>query len=253
MTRRFDFLGVQISDINLPKAEAFVKAFPFDRPAYICFPDASVIREAGQDAQLRAILNAALLTMPDGKPSQLAARLQGFKDVRTVSGFHLCKALLQTDLTHYFYGGSEDMLTKIRLNLQANYPKAKILGFKSPPFVEKEAIETNAEIAGDIAAINRTLPDILWIGISSPKQDYLMHHFFQQLDKTIMMGVGGVFLYLADESLKSPEWMKKMGLRWAFRLAKEPARLWPKYLDTFKFLAANIPYFLQLPMKRKQP
>jgi N-acetylglucosaminyldiphosphoundecaprenol N-acetyl-beta-D-mannosaminyltransferase len=65
-----------------------------------------------------------------------------------------------------------------------------------------------------------------------------------------MLGVGGVFLYFADGSLKSPEFIKKMGLRWAYRLLKEPSRLWPKYYGTFKFLLGNSGYFLRSYRKR---
>lgn len=249
---RFDFLGVHISVINPAEAIKKVCSYPFNAPAYICFPDASVVKEANGDPQLLSILNNAWLTMPDGKPSQLVARLRGNKSVSTVSGFHLCKALLQTELTHYFYGGTDELLENLQKNLQKQYPKAKILGYKSPPFVATSAIAGNEQMAADIAAINALKPDIVWIGISSPKQDYLMHHFHQQLDKSLMLGVGGVFLYLADETLKSPEWIKKMGLRWVYRLAKEPKRLWPKYYATICFLVQNSAFFMKLLFSTKQ-
>lgn len=251
MNSRFDFLGIHISVINLEKAEQAIRSYPFTSPAYICFPDASVVAEAHKDPQLTTILNNAYLTMPDGKPSQLAANLQGYKEVSTVSGFHLCKRLLESDLTHYFYGGTDELLEKLKTNLQHTYPNARIAGYKSPPFVGKNDIAASAAIAKDIAGINALKPDLVWIGISSPKQDYLMSNFHHQLDRSLMLGVGGVFLYLADESLKSPEWMKKMGLRWAYRLLKEPKRLWPKYYATFKFLLRNGGFFLKLLFKKK--
>lgn len=250
--RRFNFLGVNISAINLAEAIERIKSYPFTSPAYICFPDASVVKEANTDPLLAQILNAAYLTMPDGKPSQVVAKLQGFKTVSTVSGFHMSKALLQTDLTHYFYGGSEEIIQQLQKNLQTNFPKARILGFKSPPFVKTSAIANDAQIKSDIEAINALKPDLIWIGISSPKQDYLMHHFYQHFDKSLMLGVGGVFLYLADESLKSPEWVKKMGLRWVYRLIKEPKRLWPKYYATIKFLLQNRSFFFKLLVQKKR-
>lgn len=251
MNNRFDFLGIKISVINLEKAEQAIRSYPFSSPTYICFPDASVVAEANKDPQLKAMLNNAWLTMPDGKPSQLAANLQGYKEVSTVSGFYLCKRLLQSDLTHYFYGGTDELLDKLKTNLLHTYPNARIAGYKSPPFVDKKDIAQSAAIAKDIAEINALRPDLVWIGISSPKQDYLMSHYYQRLDKSLLVGVGGVFLYLADESLKSPEWMKKMGLRWAYRLVKEPKRLWPKYYATFKFLLRNSGFFLKLLFKKK--
>lgn len=251
--RKFNFLGVNISVINPADAIRRVSSYPFTSPAYICFPDASVIKEASADPRLAGILNAAYLTMPDGKPSQVVGRLQGHKTVSTVSGFHLCKALLQTELTHYFYGGSEEIIQRLQQNLPSEFPKARILGYTSPPFIKTGEIATDQQIAADIAKINALKPDLVWIGISSPKQDYLMHHFYQRLDKSLMLGVGGVFLYLADESLKSPEWVKKMGLRWVWRLVKEPRRLWPKYYATIKFFCRNSTFFLKLLINKKQP
>lgn len=248
---QFDFLGVRISVINPADAIKKISNYPFTAPAYICFPDASVIKEASADPLLTNILNNAFLTMPDGKPSQVVGRLRGNRSVSTVSGFHLCKALLQTELTHYFYGGTDALLTDLQKNLQQQFPRARVLGFKAPPFIGLSDIPGSTQMVADMAEINALKPDLVWIGISSPKQDYLMHYHHQRLDKSLMLGVGGVFLYLADESLKSPEWVKKIGLRWAYRLAKEPKRLWPKYYATFKFMIQNSPFFFRLLFKIK--
>ncbi|WP_276481350.1 WecB/TagA/CpsF family glycosyltransferase [Paraflavitalea pollutisoli] len=252
MNNRFDFLGVHISIINPSAAVDAISKYDFRSPSYVSFPDASVIKEAHGNPLLTNILNSSFLTMPDGKPSQVVARLKGHKSVSTVSGFHLCKALLQKNtLTHYFYGGDEATLGKLKNNLEREFPNAKILGYKSPPFVAADQIATSPQLKQDISEINALQPDIVWIGISSPKQDYLIHHYHQHFTKSLMMGVGGVFLYLADESLKSPEWVKKMGLRWAYRLSKEPARLWPKYYATFRFLLGNLGFFMKLAIRRK--
>lgn len=250
---RFDFLGVKISVINPAIAAQKIKEYPFTGPAYICFPDASVVKEAYTDPLLRQVLNTSYLTMPDGKPSQIVARLKGHKTVSTVSGFHLCQALLQTDLTHYFYGGSDATIDSMKKKLQQQFPQAKILGYKAPPFVSAAEIGSSEQVKADIENIRALQPNLVWIGISSPKQDYLMHHFHQHLPQSLMLGVGGVFLYFADESLRSPEWVKKMGLRWAYRLIKEPKRLWPKYYATIKFLLQNRSFFFKLLFSKKQP
>lgn len=250
--RRFDFLGVGISIINQPMALQAVKDYDFSAPAYICFPDTSVVKEAYKDPFLIQVLNNSYLTMPDGKPSQLVARLRGYKNVSTVSGFHLCKSLLDSELTHYFYGGSDETIAIMKQKLQDQFPKARILGFKSPPFVSTGEIANSQQIKSDIEEIRSLNPNLVWIGISSPKQDYVMHHFYRLLPHSVMLGVGGVFLYMADESLRSPEWVKKIGMRWAYRLLKEPRRLWPKYYETFRFLFQNKTFFLKLIFRKKQ-
>jgi N-acetylglucosaminyldiphosphoundecaprenol N-acetyl-beta-D-mannosaminyltransferase len=184
--------------------------------------------------------------MPDGKPSQIVGNLKGHKKVKTVSGFHLCNALLTTSLTHYFYGANKEVLMKIKNNLNSSFPNATILGFKEAPFVDENQIKNNLQIKKDIDHINSLKPDLIWIGLSSPKQDYLMHYFYHDFNKSLLLGVGGVFLYLSDEKMKSPEWVKKIGFRWLYRLAKEPARLGPKVFRTLKFLFSNFFYFTSL-------
>ncbi|NJK85295.1 MAG: WecB/TagA/CpsF family glycosyltransferase [Bacteroidales bacterium] len=73
-------------------------------------------------------------------------------------------------------------------------------------------------------------PDIVWIGISSPKQDCMMYHYHTFLQKGFVVGVGAVFDYISGKHKISPEWMKKLSLRWLYRLLQDPGRLWKKYL-----------------------
>lgn len=250
MITRFNCLGVSFSAVNLAQAKDQVLAYSYHSPGYICFPDASVVKDASEDAHLTNILNNSYLTLPDGKPSQLAARLQGHKHVSTVSGYHLCRQLLQTKLTHYFYGSDKEGLLRIKTALEKEFPDARILGYKCPPYIGKQEIANSETIRKDIEEINRLQPDLIWVGISSPKQDYLMYHHHTALNKSLMLGIGGALIYFADDSLKSPEWVKKMGLRWAYRLIKEPKRLGPKYYATFKFLVQNRSFFLKLLFKK---
>ena len=228
---KYNYLSVKVSVINQVMAEETLKADVGRAASYVCFPDSYTILSAAKDAKLNKILSEAWLTMPDGKPLEIYARRKGFQEVRTVSGFWTCKALLEDPKhTHYFYGSSPKVLAHLQENLEAEFPNASVLGYKSPPFVPLETIESDKSIEADMAEIAKLKPDYLWIGISSPKQDYLMARYYQSFDKSILLGVGGVFEYLSGDVSKSPEWMKKMGLRWMYRLLKEPRRLGPKYL-----------------------
>jgi N-acetylglucosaminyldiphosphoundecaprenol N-acetyl-beta-D-mannosaminyltransferase len=251
MNSRFNFLGVNISVTNFRQALLQIGSGDYTLPAYICFPDSFVVSVASKDPELTSILNRAYLTMPDGKPSEIAAHLQGFREVSTVSGYHLCRALLDTGMSHYFYGGDEQILEQLKRNLAKKFPKANILGFRSPPFLQQGEIRSSKVIQNDIDEIRRLKPDLVWVGISSPKQDLLMSHYYTQLDQSLMLGIGGVFLYFADETLISPEWIKKAGLRWLYRLVKEPARLWPKYYGTLTFLVKNCSFFVGAYFQRK--
>lgn len=204
---------------------------------YICLPDMYMVCRAHQDTMLTKILNSSFLTLPDGKPLQLAALLKGIKGVHTISGYWLVRELLKTNLTHYFYGGDPNKLPQMIHNIKLEFPFSNIVGYKAPPMLADNQILNNQFIAHDISDINKLKPDIVWVGISSPKQDMLVFYFHRNLEQGIMITVGGVFDYLLDPGKKSPEWIKRIGLRWLYRIFKEPRRLWPKYWYTVKIFS----------------
>jgi N-acetylglucosaminyldiphosphoundecaprenol N-acetyl-beta-D-mannosaminyltransferase len=228
--KRVDVFGTHFSNINLPQVIEFIKGYSFERPAYICFPDSYVIVKAYQNQLLQDVLNNTCLTLPDGKPVEFYSKLKGLKNISTVSGYWLCKSLLDSELTHFFYGGDNYKLLKLEKELKEEFPNSKIKGFRPAPFLGSDQIVGNQILLRDIKYINSLKPDLIWIGISSPKQDFLMNNYIKYLDQGLMLGVGGVFNYLSGYKKISPEWIKKIGFRWLYRLIKEPARLWKKYL-----------------------
>ncbi len=232
---RFDYFGVKINATNPAETISFLLDYDYSNPNYILFPDSSVVAAAEQDSTLTKILNDSLLTLPDGLPSALYARSRGFKKVGTVSGYRLCNALLNSTKTHYFLGGSAEILDKIKQNIHRKFPEAKILGFTILPFYEMEQVRHELVLKDEIEKINLLKPDLIWVGISSPKQDFLLSNHVKILAHGLLMGVGGVFDYLAETQKKSPEWIKKIGFRWLWRLAKEPKRLGPKYMAVIRF------------------
>ena len=227
--RRFEFLGIGINATNLEATTAFLAQYDFSKVGYVSFPDSSVIAAAQEDRHLQGILNNSLLTLPDGKPSEFYARLKGYKNVSTVSGFWLSKNLFQTSLTHYILGSTEAKLEKIVGMIKREFPAARIIGYGSPPFHEVQYFKEGNILTDELDEINRLQPDLIWVGLSSPKQDFLMGSHVTRLKHGILLGVGGVFDYLAGDIKKSPEWVKKIGLRWLWRLVVEPTRLGPKY------------------------
>ncbi len=239
---RIVVFGTQISIINLKDTLETIKKYNFAIPSYICFPDSYVIVKAHKNQHLQNILNNAFLTLPDGKPVEFYSRLKGVKSISTVSGYWLCKSLLDSELTHFFYGGDYNKLLKLEKELKQKFPHSKIKGFRPAPFLSVDQIIDNPNLIEDIEYINSLKPDLIWIGISSPKQDFLMNSYIRYLDQGLMLGVGGVFDYLSGYKKISPEWIKKIGLRWLYRLSKEPGRLWKKYLignSTFLYLVTK--------------
>jgi N-acetylglucosaminyldiphosphoundecaprenol N-acetyl-beta-D-mannosaminyltransferase len=126
----------------------------------------------------------------------------------------------------YFLGGSEDVLTKLVATLGARYPGLAVAGHESPPFRPL----SEEEDAAIVDRINAAAPDIVWVGLGTPKQERFMASHREQLHAPILVGVGAAFDLVAGTLPQAPQWMQRNGLEWAFRLGAEPRRLWRRYL-----------------------
>lgn len=235
--KTFNFFGVKIADVNIDLAKEIITNYHFSTPNYISFPDAYVVSLCQTNNYLKSILNSSLLTLPDGKPSAIMGKKKGMLQMEPVSGFWLCKTLLDTSLSHYFLGSTSQRLIKLKQQLEEEHPHAIIKGYSSPKFISEEEAVSGIVFKEEFEKINSLKPDLIWIGLSSPKQDYIIHNHLPVLRHGIMLGVGGVFDYLSGEVNKSPEWVKKIGLRWLWRLLNEPSRLWGKYIYTIRKLS----------------
>ena len=118
------------------------------------------------------------------------------------------------------------------------FPKLQVIGTYTPPF---RALNAD-EVKSLSAQISATSPDILWVGLSTPKQEKFMAEFLPKLDVTLMLGVGAAFDFHTGRSKQAPRWMQRTGLEWFYRLCSEPRRLGKRYLRNnplfvLKFLA----------------
>lgn len=222
---RVDIFGTKLSAVDLKTATKLLTEKKIEEPGYVCFPSTGTIIRALDDKKFQHILNNSILSFADGKFTEHYARIKGNKGVKNVSGYWLMINLLKTDRSHFFYGADEKTLALLKNKLTNKFNKANILGFKAPPMMQINEIESNQQIVNDFREINHLNPDFVWVGISSPKQDYLMHHCKKHLNKGVLIGVGAVFLYHAGVVNKGPEIFKKLALRWLFRLLQEPRRI----------------------------
>ena len=165
---------------------------------------------------------------PDGLPIALLGKLRGIPVQRTCGPDLidvLCARSVDTGLSHYFYGGKEGVAKKLAENFERKYPGLKIVGYESPPF---RGIDDQSDPEA-VARIRASGADVVWIGLSSPKQDMWMLQHYKQLSQTLI-GVGAAFDFHTGEVRRAPRWMQKTMLEWLFRLASEPRRLWRRYL-----------------------
>jgi len=126
----------------------------------------------------------------------------------------------------FFFGSSETVLGRIRYKMSRTFPNVTVCGAFSPPFYEWSAEENSAMVA----AINRTIPDVLWVGMTAPKQEKWVAANCTQLDVSVIGSIGAVFDFFAETHPRAPQWMRKMGLEWLYRLSKEPRRMWERNL-----------------------
>lgn len=238
--------AIQINNINPNSALKYIAdilATKNTTNRYICLPDGYVLALSNKSKKLQSILNNSAATFPDGKILEKVAHLKGFKSVSTVSGYYLLEHFIgKPEISHFFYGGSNESVRALIAEIKRKHKKPNISGYKSPPFVQLEEIENNEAIQEDVINIKDLKPDIVWIGISSPKQDFLMADICKHMPNALLIGVGAVFDYYSGRVKKSPEWIKKIGLRWLYRLIKEPKRMFNKEFVTLKY---GIPFFIR--------
>jgi N-acetylglucosaminyldiphosphoundecaprenol N-acetyl-beta-D-mannosaminyltransferase len=236
--RRVNVLGVGISAINLDSAVAFIsQALRQRTKGYVCVTGVHGVSEAQNDAEFRQILNNAMLNTPDGMPMVWMGRLQGFRAMARVYGpdlmLRLCATSLSEGFTHFLYGGQPGVAEQLKSRLESRFPGIKIIGTYSPPFRPL----TTSEEADLISRLSTLQPDLFWVGLSTPKQEKFMAAYSQKLAARIFLGVGAAFDFHAGRVPQAPAWMQHSGLEWLFRLAREPRRLWKRYLK-------NNPLFL---------
>jgi N-acetylglucosaminyldiphosphoundecaprenol N-acetyl-beta-D-mannosaminyltransferase len=229
--KRVNVLGVGLSVINLQLArEAVGRALAQKSKGYVCVTGVHGVMEAQSDPDLRAILNQAFLNTPDGMPMVWIGRLNGFREMGRVYGPDLmlliCEFTRDMDYRHFLYGGGEGVAEELQRKLEARFPGIKIVGTYTPPFRPLTEAE-EAELTG---LVNEKKPDIIWVGLSTPKQEKFMAQYCGKLDATLLVGVGAAFDFHAGRVRQAPLWMQRSGLEWLFRLASEPRRLWRRYL-----------------------
>ncbi len=197
---------------------------------YVCVATVSTIVDCQEDKRYKEVVNGAGMITPDGMPLVWVATWQGIKGIKRTYGPDLMLAFCQMSekkgYKHYFYGGSLEACRLLETRLKERFPRINIVGKISPPFRHL----TSEEDLKMVEEINRSNPDVLWVGLGSPKQDYWMCEHRSLLNVPVMIGVGAAFDFLAGTKPQAPKWMQSIGLEWFFRLCCEPKRLWRRYL-----------------------
>ena len=228
---RQPILGVNINLTNLDNTLNKCSQFIGEKDkAYICLAPAHSVMDCYYDEEVRLSFNNSSLTVPDGMGVVWILKLKGNQSVGRVYGpdllLNLCEMSIQAGWKHYFYGSTKRILHDLEMNLVKKFPGLRISGTHSPPFTTGKLIE-DQEI---IDQINGAAPDIIWVGLGSPKQDIWMAENRDRLNASILIGVGAAFDFISGNTKQAPRWIQRSGFEWLFRLMSEPGRLWKRYV-----------------------
>ena len=211
----------------------------------VCVTPVNCIVWANQNKALQDIYNSADFTLCDGVPIIWASRFLGNKIRERITGLDLLPnfiaASYKNDHTMFFLGAKEGVAQSLKTKCETVYPGIKIVGVYTPPMADEFSIAENQKI---MEMINAVKPNILWVSLTAPKQDFWIAAHIAKLDVNIAIGVGGAFEVSAGLIQRAPVWMQKAGLEWLFRFLKEPKRLFRRY-----FIEA--PLFFPIILKQK--
>ena len=214
-------------------------AQPQERCRQIVVSGFHAIWEAHRDRNVCAAVRSADLWLPDGIAPIWIARMQNIKDVGRVTGADLMRSFFarasRCGYRSFFCGDTCEPLTGLRTRLEADYPGHQVVGTFSPPFRPPTKEEDDAIID----MINTAKPDVLWVGLGSPKQDCWIAARRDRLRVPVAIGVGAGFRFIAGSVPRCPEWVGNAGFEWAYRLMRAPKKLWRRDLiDGPRFLIA---------------
>ncbi len=242
---RVDVLGVGVDPLTVDGAVDIIGAW-IERGEhnYVCVTSVHGVIESQDDPALQRIHNEAGMVTTDGMPLVWLSRrrLRSSRpsvSVERVYGPDLMLATFARSETtgwrHFLLGSTPATLDRLSTRLADRFPRAQVVGSLSPPPPTAYAADDD-EPAALIAA---TRPDIVWVGLSTPKQERWMAANVGRVTAPVLVGVGAAFDFHAGVKRQAPPWIRRSGLEWAFRLASEPRRLGVRYVR-------NNPRFLWL-------
>jgi N-acetylglucosaminyldiphosphoundecaprenol N-acetyl-beta-D-mannosaminyltransferase len=234
-------LGQRVDPVTKTQAADAVvrRALAGEPGAYVCLTNVHTTVESQRSAELRAAVDDAFLSVPDGMPLTWILRRRGHIETEKVTGIEFMPLVasrgLEADLRHFFYGGAPGVAVRAGLRLEQMIPGVHVVGAAAPPFGDTPGW-AKEELRDEVL---RTRPHVLWVGLGAPKQELWMAQMAGKLDVPIMIGVGAAFDYISGSKPHAPTYLRHVGLEWLFRLAVEPKRLWRRYLlgnSTFVWL-----------------
>lgn len=233
-------LGVNFHCLTMPQTLNHLERFIRDRaPRQICLSNAYIVSLAQRDAELRALLDRAALVLADGMSIVWGSRWIGVQIPCRVAGpdlmTELCALSEKKNYRIFLLGSTPDNVKRLENALRQRWPALTLAGAYSPTFCDRLSEHENQRI---IHQLKECAPDILFVGMSAPKQEKWIAQNLSRMEVPVCLGVGAAFDFISGRIPRAPEGMRRIGLEWLYRLWREPSRLWKRYLlGNFIFLS----------------
>jgi len=238
-----DVLGVRIACVDQDATlSAIHRWLDSGERTYLCLTGVHGVMEARSDSAVATALAGAGMALPDGMPMVWAGRRAGSKAIQRVYGpelmLRVCRRAAESGWPVYFYGGRPGVAESLRERMSREFPSLEVAGIHSPPMREPGEPEDDEVIA----RITGSGARIVFVGISTPKQDLWMSNHLERIGgSVVLIGVGAAFDIHAGLKSDAPPWVGRIGLHWLYRLLQEPRRLWRRYFSIIpRYLAATL-------------
>jgi N-acetylglucosaminyldiphosphoundecaprenol N-acetyl-beta-D-mannosaminyltransferase len=226
----YHVLGIPVHAVQIPDVISRVEAWiqSDSRGRYIAVTSMHGIAESRTDRTFQRALCRADLIVPDGTPLVWLGRWHRHSLDRRVYGPELMETFCRetgSAYRHFLYGGDAGIADRLADVLHRRFGTV-VAGTYCPPFRPL----TDEELRDVASRIEAARPDILWVGLGTPKQERWMYQNHKTIPVAVMIGVGAAFDFNCGNTRQAPRWMRENGLEWLFRLSTEPKRLWRRYL-----------------------
>jgi len=238
MRRTIDILGVKIDSITMKQAIDKINGFITEGGLHAVYtPNSEIVMAAQRDPELKDILNNGDMVVPDGAGILLAGKILGEKFPEKVSGVDLVKEIFKQanskrEISFFLLGAEPGIAERACINVLNSHKYVKIAGYHHGYFNPEEEEQI-------IKSINESQCDILLVALGAPKQEKWIATHRDKLNVKVCIGVGGTFDILAGKSKLAPEYIRRMGLEWLYRLIQEPRR-YKRMLDLPRFVVRVI-------------
>ena len=235
MGERLEILGVGIDKVNSQQAlEKIGEFIASGQPHQIVTANAEIIYQASKNEKMRHVINNAQMVTADGSGVVWASRQLGEPLEQRVTGIDLVNSICEQSAKDkwkiYILGSAPGVAAAAAVNIRNKFPGCNIVGTHHGYFNAKEEKQILAEL-------EQLKPDVLFVALGAPKQEYWIAGHLAELGIPVGMGIGGSMDVLSGNVKRAPKWMQKMSLEWLYRLLIQPTRF-KRVLALPKFMLA---------------